>query len=509
MQLFNSKTIKRLLALIMIVVLALGCFVGCSGSDGGKDDDDEEESSTNSDKVRHEWNGLIYYLGEDYELSNIGGDAYATHRNGTLTVIVADLTTPDGVTDSESYAQHYADEISASAESVSVKSKNNVYYIVCDYGDGTKEARAFYVAGDHCWMMYITSYDYDEYSSQIVSIVTSAKIDEDYQYNADNNSGNNSDDNSGSSGTPSTPNTGDNSSSSGSNSDNSGNNSGNSGTSSTPNTDNNSGTSGSLSLVKHEWDGLTYYLRDTYSTTQSESSVMHASGTTVVMVVSGELQDSSLDAEAFAQLYVDTALANNFTSQRYYANGVYYAVTDWNDGTTEVRGFYAYNGYGWCIYGTTYDYDVDAANLITYVTSGEIDKNYQHSSSSGSGSSSNTTTDGTVSPNQPTVSDQVTVYAYVPYSWGTPGLWAWQDGGENAYDSWPGETMIWNGSYYTATAPAWIDHIVLNGNGGSIQTDDVPVDSGIDLWIVIHADGAYFSLFYSEPTSANFEAMGY
>ena len=477
MQLFNSKSITRLLALIMIVVLALGCLAGCSGSNGGKDDDDEKSSSS-GDRVKYEWNGLIYYLGEDFKTDD--GYNYAKHRTDDLTVVVSDDVTPGNVTDSASYAQHYADIIESNAESVSVKSKNSVYYTISDFGNSVIEAQGYYVNGDHCWMINVTTNKYDEHSSEILSIITSAKIDEDFEYTTGGTGSTGNTDNSGTSGTPSTGNTGN--------------------TGSTGSTDN-SGISGTVALVEHEWDGLTYYLRDTYSTKLSSSSATHVSGDTVVIVVSGELQDPSMDAEAFAQLYVDTALASNFTSQRYFANGVYYSVTDWDDSTTEIRGFYAYNGYGWCIYGTTYDYDVDAANLITYVTSGVIDTSYQHTTSGG--------TTGSTTTNQPVTSNTITVYAYVPSTWGTPGLWAWQDGGDDAYDAWPGETMVWNGSFYTATAPNWIDHIVLNGDGGSIQTDDVPVDSGIDLWIVIHANGAYYSLFYSEPNSADFAAMGY
>lgn len=105
--------------------------------------------------------------------------------------------------------------------------------------------------------------------------------------------------------------------------------------------------------------------------------------------------------------------------------------------------------------------------------------------------------------------ETITVHAYVPESWGTPGCWAWKNGGENVFDTWPGEDMNQHGPYYTIELPAWVNCVIINGNDGGIQTADISIEVCRDVWIVIDPNSTDYNLFYEAPTAEELAAMGY
>ena len=371
MQLFHNKQLLRVLAMVMVLVMTLCCFAGC-GNDSGNNEGGPNGGGNgngninNSNTVTYEWNGLHYTLSKDFKDTGIGGDQYGSYSNDTLVLTVAADTTPEGVTNSKSFANYYKDQMS-SVGSVSISSSNGISYAVVDYGDGTKEARAFYVDGDQCWVMYVTSYDYDQYSNEIISIITCGAI-----------------------GNP--PDTG----------NNTGNNSNNSGNNSTPDNDNNgnSGNSSNITnpdpgnLTQYSHDGLTYYVGKDFDVTESSSHMKHTCGTTIIWVTGGATPSNITDAKSFADFYVTQAQSAGYTATRRYQNGVYYTVTELDAGITEARAFYYYNNYGWCIYATSDHYTSESAALVQYITSGIIDKDYDHSSgNSGNGSINNTSPD--------------------------------------------------------------------------------------------------------------------
>ena len=246
--------------------------------------------------------------------------------------------------------------------------------------------------------------------------------------------------------------------------------------------------------------------------------MMHSNGSTAIMVTSGEAPDGVTDDRSFAELYVSEVQDASYSAQLGTSSGIPYTVTEWNDGTTEVRAFYIYNNYGWSICATTYDYTSESNELIQCVTSGVIDKNYQHNTGSGSGGGSSSTTNPPENPGTSTGSGnsgsatdtkEVCVYSLAPSEWGTLRCWAWKDGGEDVFDAWPGETMLWIGKFYSAVVPAWTDHVIINGNNGEVQTDDIAIEAGKNVWIIIHADGQYYSVFYTYPTNDQMAEMGY
>ena len=97
------------------------------------------------------------------------------------------------------------------------------------------------------------------------------------------------------------------------------------------------------------------------------------------------------------------------------------------------------------------------------------------------------------------ISGKVTVYAQVPANWNAPGCWAWSsESGVDAFNAWPGESMSSNGDWYEIEVPSWIDSVIINANDGSVQTEDLPVDSARNIWVVV-ADNGTAEVFYEAP----------
>ncbi len=91
-------------------------------------------------------------------------------------------------------------------------------------------------------------------------------------------------------------------------------------------------------------------------------------------------------------------------------------------------------------------------------------------------------------PNAPKAED-ITVYAKVPEDWEAPCLWAWSHpDGTNAFTAWPGEALTaGEDGWYAITVPGWINSVIVNANGGSVQTTDLRVDAGKDLYVTVNA----------------------
>ena len=101
-------------------------------------------------------------------------------------------------------------------------------------------------------------------------------------------------------------------------------------------------------------------------------------------------------------------------------------------------------------------------------------------------------------PEQADVPD-ITIHAQVPADWAEPCCWAWSaPDGTNAYAAWPGEAMAEEDGWYTVQAPGWINSVIINGNEGSVQTADLSVESGVDVWVVV-TDAENASVTYEAP----------
>lgn len=95
--------------------------------------------------------------------------------------------------------------------------------------------------------------------------------------------------------------------------------------------------------------------------------------------------------------------------------------------------------------------------------------------------------------------DMITVHAKAPEDWLLPCLWAWSaPDGTNVFANWPGEELALDGDWYVMDVPNWVNSIIVNGNLGAIQTSDISVEAGKDVWVVVKSAEEY-ELFYEEP----------
>ena len=98
--------------------------------------------------------------------------------------------------------------------------------------------------------------------------------------------------------------------------------------------------------------------------------------------------------------------------------------------------------------------------------------------------------------------DDITVHAQVPEDWAGPSCWAWSaPDGTNAFSAWPGEALTKDGDWYTIQVPGWVNSIIINASEGTVQTTDLSVDTGKDVWIVV-TDAENAEVFYEEPAQA-------
>lgn len=257
-------------------------------------------------------------------------------------------------------------------------------------------------------------------------------------------------------------------------------------------------------LVKHECNGLFVYLsKDIKKGEAGADEYTIFSNEDLTVLVSGGEVDFSSSAEFAAEYAKD--FEGTYTSVKVEkANGVSYAVCEIGDGTFAVSGFYVKDSYGWIINVTTYDYEAHSKDMIKFATLGQIDPDFEPEEDD----PSNDATPETTAPLEP--ASEITAYAYVPSSWEGPGFWAWSSvTGENVFSAWPGEPMTYDGSWYTIEIPAWADYVIVNANNGSVQTEDIAVEAGKDIWIIIDTSATYYTLYYSEPTAEDLANHGY
>ena len=105
------------------------------------------------------------------------------------------------------------------------------------------------------------------------------------------------------------------------------------------------------------------------------------------------------------------------------------------------------------------------------------------------------------------------VNVQAPADWEAPCLWAWSaPDGTNAFAAWPGEPFAaGEEGWLTLSVPGWINSVIVNGNEGGVQTTDISVETGKDIWLVVTGPETY-EVFYEKPADAaavsNEEAAG-
>lgn len=91
------------------------------------------------------------------------------------------------------------------------------------------------------------------------------------------------------------------------------------------------------------------------------------------------------------------------------------------------------------------------------------------------------------------------VHVKVPESWSDPNMWAWSaPDGTNVFENWPGEALtMGENDWYTMELPTWVNSVIVNGNGGEVQTEDISIDAA-ELWITVLEDGSA-DFTYNDP----------
>lgn len=278
-------------------------------------------------------------------------------------------------------------------------------------------------------------------------------------------------------------------------------------------------------LVKYTFSGLNIYLGKDFDEGVSASGDQAMFHTDEISVLVECVDVDFESSEEFAEDYKDEHEDSYASIKIKEANGVSYAVCDIGDDTYEVCGFYIDGSNGWIVHVTAVDYDDLSKTMIKYATLCKIDDSSDEDEDDDSSDEENSDRDeedddddpieppttATEAPTDPPVDQTyITVHAYVPDSWASPGCWAWNSiTGEDVFSAWPGEAMDKGRDWYTIDIPSWINYVIINANDGSIQTEDIAVDSGYDIWIIIHASEPYYTLYYSEPGSDELANHGY
>ncbi len=79
-----------------------------------------------------------------------------------------------------------------------------------------------------------------------------------------------------------------------------------------------------------------------------------------------------------------------------------------------------------------------------------------------------------------------TLHAYVPDGWNDPCFYGW---GGSLSMTWPGEAMTAEGDgWYTFEVAADAEGLIVNANGGTVQTPDIKSFEAKEMWVVVAAD---------------------
>lgn len=104
--------------------------------------------------------------------------------------------------------------------------------------------------------------------------------------------------------------------------------------------------------------------------------------------------------------------------------------------------------------------------------------------------------------------EMITVRAQVPGDWLLPCLWAWSaPDGTNVFPNWPGQELeLSEDGWYTYQVPAWVNSVIINGNLGEVQTQDIGIEAK-DVWIVVK-DAETFEVAYEAPALSGEKTAG-
>lgn len=124
------------------------------------------------------------------------------------------------------------------------------------------------------------------------------------------------------------------------------------------------------------------------------------------------------------------------------------------------------------------------------------------------GGSDDKTEDDKTEDNKPEEVEMITVYAKVPADWTSVSAYIWD--GEGTDNTWPGAAMTKNDNgWWTVQVPAWAKNIIINNGGNGAQTQDIAIDSGKDVCVVVEAveGGFHGEMTYGAPKTGDTEIV--
>lgn len=94
----------------------------------------------------------------------------------------------------------------------------------------------------------------------------------------------------------------------------------------------------------------------------------------------------------------------------------------------------------------------------------------------------------------------VKVHVQAPADWASPNLWAWSaPDGTNVYAAWPGEPLeAGENGWLVKEIPGWVNSLIVNTGEGGVQTTDVSIETGKDVWLVVTGPESV-EVAYEEP----------
>lgn len=99
-------------------------------------------------------------------------------------------------------------------------------------------------------------------------------------------------------------------------------------------------------------------------------------------------------------------------------------------------------------------------------------------------------------PMTASAADTFTLHAAVPDNWAEPGFYGW---GGSLNMTWPGEAMTDEGNgWYSFEVSSDAEGLIVNANGGSVQTPDIKGFEAAEMWVVVNSDTTY-TLYYEIP----------
>ena len=67
------------------------------------------------------------------------------------------------------------------------------------------------------------------------------------------------------------------------------------------------------------------------------------------------------------------------------------------------------------------------------------------------------------------------------------------------FANWPGQELTaGEDGWLSYDIPNWVNSIIINGNLGGVQTSDISIETGKDVWVVV-TDAENYEVYYEEP----------